>query len=101
MSSYAVVWQEEGREPVYAGHADFDAHGLAPHGRAGDAEDRRYICDGALSEVRRGRVARVGGCEAVQLRTRDGLSLLLAAPFGIGVLTEVFELLAVRAASFA
>jgi hypothetical protein len=100
MSGYAVIWQEKGCDPVYVGRAELDADGLSLHGRAGEANDRRHICDDDLSEVRRRSDLRIGPCEAMELRTRDGVSLLLAAPFGIGILTELFELLAVRLATF-
>jgi len=101
MATYPVLWHEEGSPDVWRGRAELDGYGLALHGRTAEAEDRLFIPDRDLAEVARGRDAAIGPCEAIRVRTRQGLSLLLAVPFGVGLLTELFEHLAVRAAAAA
>jgi hypothetical protein len=93
MTSYPVLWRELDDGGVYAGRLEFDAHGFALHGGAGDAHRREYVCDCDLEQVSRDFSSRIGPCRALQLATRDGRSLLLATLTGVGLLGEVHELL--------
>jgi len=96
MSSYAIVWREQGDTAVHAGRAELDDHGVALRGGPREAPCRYYIRDADLAEVSSDSTTTIGPCKALRLVTRDGLSFLIAAPFGIGVSFELFEQLATR-----
>ena len=96
MNSYAVVWCEPDASAVHAGSAELDDHGVALRGGWREAPCRHYIPDDELAEVSCDSTTKIGPSKALRLVTRDGLSFLIAAPFGIGVFVELFEQLAAR-----
>ena len=98
VASYAVLWQEEGSDAVFSGRAELVGLGLSLHGGSRDARAHRFIRNRDLSEVARDRETRIGPFEALRVMTRDGYSLLLAAPIGIGALTEILDQIALRIA---
>jgi hypothetical protein len=94
MASYAVLWKEQADDALQLGRLEFDAHGFALHGNTRDA--RLFIADGDLDEIERDSTTRLGPCQALRLSTRDGITLLVAALSGLGVLTEIQQEIATR-----
>jgi hypothetical protein len=94
MASYAVLWHvETDADPVHLGRVEFDSSGLGLFGYSGA---HLYVADADIEHVERNGQARLGRCKALRLRTRDGLSLLVASLSGVGVLQEMHEEIAQR-----
>ncbi len=88
MSSYAVLWQKEGGQPM-AGRLEFDPHGLWLHGGNNEQHVQVEIPFDEIISAHRDPSLRIGPCRAIRLTSRAAGSLLVATIAGAGTLGEI------------
>ena len=98
MTSYAVIWREDGG-PLFAGRLDVSDEQLRLDGTSGDGHaSRQTIPFAELSEVDVGRRRdeRMDGRPSIRLARRHGVPLRLGSVDGRGALAELVDLLTDR-----
>jgi hypothetical protein len=97
MASYPVIWRERGRDAATTGRLELgDGVGFSLHGGPRGEEVRAEILYDDLERVCRDHDSRIGSCQALQIDTRTGRSLLLATIGGIALLNEIYYTLALN-----